>query len=110
MPSYFGEHAGYAVVRLAVATFVTTLVLSVASPLPAEAQPVAKMYRIGVMAHTCIRQPEDRPPAITSGLPRASPEFAASAGDPSLGFRRIRFSAARYSLRMVFHFGSLFVR
>ena len=61
MPSFFGEYAGSAVLRLTVATLVATLVLlPVASSLPAEAQAASKVYRIGVMANTCIRQPEDQ--------------------------------------------------
>ncbi len=53
MPSIFSRYPGYAVLPLWVARLVTTLVLlSVASSLPAEAQPAAKVYRIGVMANT----------------------------------------------------------
>jgi putative ABC transport system substrate-binding protein len=56
---FFGDYAAYAVLKSTVARLVTMLVfLSVASSLPAEAQPATKVYRIGVMANTSIRDPE----------------------------------------------------
>ena len=60
MPSFFGKYAGYALSPLAVARLATTtlVLLSVVSSLPAEAQPAARVYRIGVMADTRYRDPQ----------------------------------------------------
>ena len=59
MLSFFGKYVGYALSPFMIARLATTLVLlSLASPFPCEAQPAAKVYRIGVMANTCVRDPE----------------------------------------------------
>jgi putative tryptophan/tyrosine transport system substrate-binding protein len=45
---------------LEVARLLATLVLVYVAPsLPADAQATTKMYRLGVMANTCVRRPED---------------------------------------------------
>ena len=60
MPSCHGTYARHAVLRLTVTSFATALLLLPVDPsLSADVQPVAELHRIGVMANTCIRDPEN---------------------------------------------------